>query len=398
MAGQIDSYSGGFPTTGSIRQALALQGVTAPHTGKPYSEAFLMGLAGGAAFGYFIFSYSGHDPQVNLLTRNTFSNYGWDTIVERLRMAQDVVHSTSADRARAKLVEALESGSVPIAWVDVFTLGYEYSEFGDGMWAAQPVVVMSYDHGGETTLLDRSAKPFSVSSELFDNARSRVKKDRFRLATVESPAVDDEAAVIAAGLADCVALYYEKPPRGSASNFGRRAYDRWLADLTKPDSKSGWLNRMPNGRSLFAGLSSAYRYGLLYWKDESLTADRALFADCLSEVSRIIPGLETVQTAFRESAAAWRSLGKCLLPDDIGNLRRAKELLEARHSAFLNGRDVADLRTIDREFNSLREKAESAFSDSEHAKRLLAELAGGVERLRDAENLAFAALKSALDT
>ncbi|MCA9912908.1 MAG: hypothetical protein KC496_06150, partial [Anaerolineae bacterium] len=72
---QLPNYSefaGRHWETGSVRNALAYQGFTAPHTNQPYSEALLMGVSGGAVFGYFFFHYEGYDPHVALLTRNTF--------------------------------------------------------------------------------------------------------------------------------------------------------------------------------------------------------------------------------------------------------------------------------------------------------------------------------------
>ncbi|HET6595505.1 MAG TPA: hypothetical protein VFG81_07770 [Anaerolineales bacterium] len=54
--------NGRHSETGSIHNALALQGVRAPHTGKPYSEALLLGVSGGIAFGYFTFEYKGYLP------------------------------------------------------------------------------------------------------------------------------------------------------------------------------------------------------------------------------------------------------------------------------------------------------------------------------------------------
>ena len=41
--------------TGTISNALFCQGVTAPHTGRFYSEALLLGVSGGIAFAYMVF-------------------------------------------------------------------------------------------------------------------------------------------------------------------------------------------------------------------------------------------------------------------------------------------------------------------------------------------------------
>ena len=48
--------------TGTVRNYYDFCGVKAPHTGKPYTEALLMGISGGAVMGYFVFAYQGIDP------------------------------------------------------------------------------------------------------------------------------------------------------------------------------------------------------------------------------------------------------------------------------------------------------------------------------------------------
>ena len=85
--------------TGSVANHLAYQGITAPHTNAPYSEAFLLGVSGGLAFGYFTFHYEGHDPQCNLLTRNTFDPLG--TMLSRLGIVQTVLRTGKPDTAVA---------------------------------------------------------------------------------------------------------------------------------------------------------------------------------------------------------------------------------------------------------------------------------------------------------
>ncbi len=83
-----NSFIGTHWETGSIANTLAHRGVTAPHTGQPYSEALLMGVGGGAVMGYFSFAYEGYDPQARILTRNTFDP--WDALLSRLGVVQHV--------------------------------------------------------------------------------------------------------------------------------------------------------------------------------------------------------------------------------------------------------------------------------------------------------------------
>ena len=52
-------FEGRHWDTGSVHNFYAYRGVTAPHTGKPISEALLLGISGGIVFGYFSFAYDG---------------------------------------------------------------------------------------------------------------------------------------------------------------------------------------------------------------------------------------------------------------------------------------------------------------------------------------------------
>ncbi len=90
-------FNGRHWETGSVHNVLAYQGIEVPETGQPISEAMLMGISGGAAFGYFIFEYMGSDPYVSLLSRNTFNPL--DTLLERLAIPQDLFHTTDASKA-----------------------------------------------------------------------------------------------------------------------------------------------------------------------------------------------------------------------------------------------------------------------------------------------------------
>jgi hypothetical protein len=389
------------PATSSLGSALAHAGVIAPHTGEPYTDAMLMGISGGAAFGYFTFAYSGHDPQANILTRNSFHSYGWDAICERLGLVQDVMHSTSPDAARKKLVEVLEQGAVPIVWADVFTLGYEVSELGEGMWAMQPLVVTAYAPDGEAEIADRAGAPIRVAAETLDAARAKVKKEKHRLVTVDLPEPPELAAAVRDAVGFCRELFTEKPPQGSAKNFGLRGMERWIERLTKPGAKESWAKLFPSGRALFAGLTTAFRYALLFWKDGSLTGDRALFADFLDEATTLdgVPDLIDSAARFRRSGALWRELDDRLLPTDIAPLARARELLVARHELFRESGNakLERLYEIDAEFTELKERADHDLANADPGD-LFEKVAEQLGAIRELEGETVAALREALET
>src|SRR5262249_32672272 len=51
---------GNHPNTAALMHVLAAQNVTAPHTGKPLSEALILGISGGLGAGYILWEFKGH--------------------------------------------------------------------------------------------------------------------------------------------------------------------------------------------------------------------------------------------------------------------------------------------------------------------------------------------------
>ena len=131
------AFSGRHWETGSIHNVLAYQGVKAPHTNEPISEALLLGISGGITVGYFTFEYTGYLPHVAFLTRNTFSPM--DTMLDRLAIPRDTIQTTSADKADSNLFAVLESGRPPLVWADIFNLPYNHLPYDEHNWRMEPV-------------------------------------------------------------------------------------------------------------------------------------------------------------------------------------------------------------------------------------------------------------------
>lgn len=390
-----DRFLGRHPVTGSVANALAHAGVKAPHTGQPLSEALLAGIAGGICFGYFYFHYEGHAPQVNIVTRYSFDEYGYSPLVDRLGVGRDVIQTTAEKKARENLVAQLEAGEAPIVWADVLSFSYETSELGEDMWMVTPVIVYSYDD--ESALLaDRSRAPIEVPAHVLDRARGRVKKERFRIVTLETPDLDRLPEAVSAGIASCVSLYTEKPPKGSGRSWGLRGFDRFIEVLTKPTAKGSWAKALDGAADAYAGLTTAYKYALLFWKDESESADRDLYAAFLREAAEVLdrPALTEVAEHYDRAAEAWRHLGAALLPDDVPLLRETRELLLERHRRFLDSGTQAldDLEATDERLSSLRGESLS----EREIESIYSSVADGVRTIRDIESEAVSALTHAM--
>ena len=266
-------FTGRHWETGSIHNALAAQGVKAPHTGKPYSEALLLGVSGGIAFGYFTFEYKGYLPHAALLTRNTFSPF--NTILERLGIAQDVQQSNKADIAEKNLQEVLATGLVPLVWADYFSLPYNDLPYDKGMWGMLPVLAIETD-GKTIAVADRSSQPFHVTTAEFTKARARVKEDKFRMMTLDTPQTSKLAGAVHKGICQTIKLFTEEPPRGARDNFGFAAYNKLAELLVNTRNKQSWERYFEPGVRMYHALAgSPSQPGAYFWVNHWGSAGRS---------------------------------------------------------------------------------------------------------------------------
>lgn len=392
-------FEGRYWDTAALRNALDYQGAKAPHTSEPYTEAMLLGLSGGITFGYFTFHYKGYDPQVNLLTRNTFDPT--ERIFDRLKLPRELLRSASADKARRNLIQALENGFAPVASPDMWLLPYNALPYDEGMWGGMPLVIYGYEpEKGEAYISDRSRVPLIVSTDDLDQARGRIKKERNALLLLNEPDESALADAIRQGLADCLQLMTEKPPKGSAKNFGLRALQHWAEMLVKK-SRGSWAKEYPSGRPLLAALTSAYTFlGPAFGK--TVQAERDVYADFLDEAAQVLnsPALSDVAGMYRVAGEAWRGLHDSLLPKDAPMLGEARDAIDRKTALFIES-GAAHLDEIiaqrDR-LESLKKVSENDFplTDDEIAD-LRASIRDAVLRAHDAEEAAVNALKAAID-
>lgn len=333
-----NAFNGRHWETGSVHNFYSYRGVNAPHTGKPPSEALLMGVSGGIVFGYFSFAYDGYDPILALLTRNTFDPL--EKMLSRLGVLQTIQQTTKADKGRENLLAALDAGTPAIVWADMWTLPYNGLQYDEGMWGMMPLV--AYGLGDEAHIADRSGVGLRVSAETFQSARSRIKKDKHRLMLLEAPDWYKLPSAVTAGLWDTVKLFTEKPPKGGRNSFGFNAYKHWVKLLTKSAGKQSWDKLFPAGTTLYAGLVGAFERTTTFGQARC-GADRHTFADFLDEANVILAqeALREVGEIFRESADAWCKLNEIVLPDEIELLGETRRLLLERKHLFIKQGDAS---------------------------------------------------------
>lgn len=394
----FSQFEGRYWDTAAIRNALDYHGAKAPHTGEPYSEAMLLGISGGVTFGYFTFHYQGYDPQVNLLTRNTFGPM--EAIFDRLKIPRELRRSASANKGRQNLIDALDEGYAPIASPDGSLLPYNALPYDEANWHTMPLVIYGYEpEKGDAYISDRSRVGLTVSAEELDAARARVKKDRHGLILLGAPDESQLSNAIRQGLADCVKLMTEKPPKGAAKNFGLRALQHWAEMLAKT-SRGSWAKEYPTGRPLLAVLISSYTFlGPSFGK--TMGAERDVYADFLDEAAPALDlsALRDGAAMYRESAAAWESLLNSLLPADAPILGAARELIDRKTTLFIESgaAQLDEITACYQRLEALKDEAEIDFPLSEgEIADLRADLRKKVLSVHDAEEAAVTALKAAI--
>lgn len=391
-------FEGRYWDTAAIRNALDYQGFKAPHTGEPYTEAMLLGISGGVTFGYFTFHYKGYDPQVNLLTRNTFEPM--ERIFDRLKISRELPRSASADKARQNLIDALDQGFAPVASPDGSLLPYNAIPYDEANWHTMPLVIYGYEPDkGEAYISDRSRVSLTVGTDDLDKARGRIKKERNALLLLGAPDGNMLADAIRQGLNDCVMLMTEKPPKGSAKNFGLRALQHW-GEMLQKTGRGSWAKEYPSGRPLLAVLMSSYTFlGPAFGK--TMQAERDVYADFLDEAAAVLnlPSLNDAAAQYRAAGQAWEALLGALLPADLPMLSEVRDKIDLKTNLFID-KGAAELDQIiacNERIESLKVAAETDFPMSEaEIADLRDNIRRHVEKAHDAESEAVLALKAAI--
>ncbi len=390
-------FDGRHWETGCIYNFFDYRGLKAPHTGKPYSEALLLGVSGGIVMGYFSFAYEGYDPQARILTRNTFDPV--TTMLSRLGVVQNIYQTTNPKKAEENLLRELENGTPVLVWADVWSLPYTYLPMKD-MWWMRPVLVYGYDEKTKSvSIADGSRVALTVSTDELAKARARVKKNKFRIATLEAPDPARLAAAAQQGIWDCIKLFTEKPPKGGKNSFGFAAY-KWLAEqLTNPKARMSWEKEFPAGTQMYSGLTWLLTDLTLFVRDDC--ADRPLYAEFLDEASLILgkPALREVAQRFRRSGEAWRELSLALLPDDVPAFKETRELMLKRRVLFREQGHAsrAEVLTINARLKEIRDEMADHFPLSTAQVAAFREnLSRHVLAIHDIEKEAIGLLKDAM--
>lgn len=323
-ATDVTEFNGRHYETGTIANWLRA-------CGYMLGEEMVFGASGGIAFGTFMFEYSGYLPHIALLTRNTFSPF--ERALDNLGVKRTRMETVKAEKGEENLRRELELGHPVVVWGDIFTadwIGYPKT----GMWAMVPMLVTGFE-GGDFSIVDQCHKPFNVPAAHLGEMRAKVKKDRFRILVLEGVDEARQKEGFSSAIETCLALYLDKPPAGSAKNWGVTGMESLIKLIRDERSPTGWGKKFASGDNFKQAVAGRLSQpGLWDWIEGWGTApgaDRETFASFLRQAGPVVNrDLGGVAAMFDACAPLWRSVAESAMPDSIPALRRLKEIKRER--------------------------------------------------------------------
>jgi hypothetical protein len=372
--------------TAGLAAILAAQGVVAPHTGRPYTAAMLLGIGGGIGGGYLVYDMCG---RVFVVTgfRNNWQKYKGEfaeATCARLGVPVTPRETGSRKQADADLVAALGVGGP--GWVTAAEAALPYRGL-PREWEksfSYGVVVVGLD-GDDVLVRDRTAWTRRVPRAALAHARAVIPYNKNRMLAFGRPErVPDVAVAARAGIRQCVGEMLEPPIK----NFGVSAWDKWAALLVNPKDDKGWPRRMATGAALAEALTSVYRAMLTESGPDGLRRSYAAFLDESAPLLQA-PALAEVAARYRVLAAQWEEFAVALLPASLPALAAARARIDLRHHLLHGAAPSAD--ALPEVLRSPAGFDGDALPPAART-RLLAELADRLRALHQGEEQAIRAL------
>jgi Domain of unknown function (DUF4872)/Butirosin biosynthesis protein H, N-terminal len=346
-------FGGRHGESAAIKNALEYQGVKAPHTKKPMSEALCFGIAGGLGAGYsFCPSVPRHGTGGGVSVVSRFLAYATDDswyqgFCGRIGATTRVTESTSLPKAYRNLVAALETGRPAVVWCARARLPFLGDLVETDLWMHSFLIYSIDEAKGVALASDRAKGPVSLSLDALAQARNGVCSHKNRTLTIEPPASltkERLATAVVEGIRVCA----EGMLTPYIKTFGLPGLETWAKMIANEKSKDGWPNVYSDAmmacalRDVFETIetSCSGAGGLL----------RDFYADFLDEAGKISnrPKLTELAARYRTLAVQWTELAEAALPDRIAPFRETKQFLRERSSLEDAGGDSvgAPLRAV----------------------------------------------------
>lgn len=391
-------FGGIHPETATYTNILASQNVLAPHTKRPYSEAMILGIAGGIGCGYILWEFKKYDSAILVMGFQNKWNYPVEflqNLSNRLGVQTEFKETGGKQTASKQLTEVIENGRAAIAWIDQESLPYFHLRPMYNGCFGHYVSVYGLDN--DTVYVDdRAQTPVTVDSESFANARARIGSYKNKLLTLQTDTPNDDLpAAIMAGLQDCVAYMSSR-----SQTFAPPTYRKWARLMTDNKNKKGWPVVFKDKTGLFSTLRSLHEGIKLFGtKGGGL---RLLYADFLHEAATVLPNPALKETAvqYQTLGKQWMAFADSVLSDEIAPLAETKRLLSQKYALFLEHGNTkeAELAQINAQLSNMEEELNPNFpSNNDEMQALFAQMQTDLTAIYEAETAALDSLKVCLN-
>jgi hypothetical protein len=328
------------PETATLANVLANQGVVSGLTGKPLTEAAILGISGGLGAGYILWEFKSRGGPIltlGFLNHWQYPSRWTDKALARLGIESDVHETSGAKGAREALDARLAAGLPVITLVDLQSIGTwglpDALSGYDGLF----VVVFGRDADGAYLVDDRGRSPFRVSPAVMAAARGRIGSFEHRIVTLRTTpgpiAAERLREAMRAGLEDQVDHL-----RSRSDSFSLPAWRKWGRLMTDHRNAKGWPRVFADGHGLFGALLAVLE-GVDGQAGASGGHRRELYAASLDEAAIALdtPALGEAARAWRVAADQWEELADAAVPPDLEGAAEAVEAVETLHEAVMAG-------------------------------------------------------------
>lgn len=388
---------GGYEAeTSACANAFANRGINDPVTGKPISEALVLGVGGGLGAGYILWEFNGTKgidrKVVTIGFRNQwqYPDRWYRKVCQRLDVAVQIHETASTAKARDLLDHALQDGVPAIAFVSVADLPYWHLPAEQSGWWGYPITV--YGKNGERHLIDdRNKGQLSIGADDLAAARSRIPSYKNRLVVADPAAseLDLERLIagVRAGLEEQVTHLSEK-----STSFSLPALDKWAKMLTDTKNAKSWSKVFANGDALVEALVSVTEQ--VDDRGQFGGNLRRLYAEFLDQAGQLI------DTDFSESARGYRAAAERWL--DVAAVCRSVPAVDEASRLSRERREAVEAGDIGDDLaRNAAERIASVLASADRIGRnemadLFSSLSAAVRAVADAERDALHALRVAM--
>lgn len=363
------------------------------------SEEMLLGIGGGAGYGYFTFFYEQEDFSSFFLGTRAL----WESseafisgVLKALDLKPAVKQTKDRKAAFDQLYKQVSNGTPVIVAIneDVF----RRNTITKNGYQTYGLVLEINTNTGLVKIALRKEEPLEISIEDLILGRDHLatRKVINQSIFLKGAAVEMTAKKIAAAARAGIETSIKSAHNPRMSNFGITALDRWMTSLTS-SSKQSFGRLFYNTKHLVNALYYTY-----YWIVQNTDgyALRSSYARFLHQIGTLInePLLVETSSLYEKSGHIWRQIAEDSLNSDYPEFRLMKDKFQELNEYFYCQRfNLEEYKKMTAEILDLKAEASEHLEFSEAVrKELFFHLAGLIEEIKRLETSALLNLEQAL--